>query len=161
MATFLKIDAGAGLQELLRKLEGDFFDVDLVEQATKLSRREVQRIYASNIRKAIRQAGIRRRTGALNAVKFVPDPQEFVAWASVAYDMLPTFPRTRYRTPRGRGRPGASKQGQYAFVLNDGARKGRGGSPDFIGAAAAATARDPRVPKAIAKQIARFINRSR
>ncbi|MDD9990377.1 MAG: hypothetical protein OXP75_01110 [Rhodospirillales bacterium] len=36
----------------------------------------------------------------------------------LAIRFFPQFPRTFYQTPRGRGRQGASKQGQYAFVVN-------------------------------------------
>lgn len=73
--------------------------------------RDLQTLYRKKLRIAIRQT-TRRRTGALLKLRSKSRLR------ANSIDLLPNFPFTKYNTPRSRGRPNASKQGQYAFVVN-------------------------------------------
>jgi len=66
-------------------------------------------------------------------------------------DLTTDYPRTAYLTPPNRGRPRASKQGQYAFVLNHQRR--------WIQRANRAFRRDPRIAEIIQRHLALAIQR--
>ena len=78
------------------------------------AKRDLVRIYLRELKKNIRE-DTRRRTGALLRVRpisrVIGGPNPFLR-------ILPNFPETAYITTAGRGRRGASKRGQYAFVVN-------------------------------------------
>lgn len=103
-----------GIQAAIREIERYEREIERIHWRT-LTRaaRDVSRLYARTIQSEIDRTTI-RRTGRLRAVK-----------VRIARDrrnglirFVPQFPRTMYNTPFGRGRRGASKMGQYAFVLN-------------------------------------------
>lgn len=103
------------------------------------SQRDLARLYKRHLQAEIDRATV-RRTGALRAVRIKTFKTPGVQRSRT---LAPTFPRTAYRTPAGRGRPGASKSGQYAFVLNH--RRA------FIQAAIARFQRDPAVSQVLTK----------
>lgn len=81
------------------------------------ARKEIRKVFQRNLRAEIdkrttRRTGTLRRTARIRTLR---------AGASVIA-LQANFPGTAYNTPRGRGRRGASKSGQYAFVVNHQAR---------------------------------------
>lgn len=79
----------------------------------KRSRREISTLYRRELRRQI-DATTRRRTGTLRRSPRVKSRLR----TRTLIHFNANFPRTAYSTPRGRGRPRASKVGQYAFVVN-------------------------------------------
>lgn len=77
------------------------------------ARWDLARLYVDEMRRAIDEK-TQRRTGALRAVR----RKVVSVRGGRRVDVFPTWPRTAYRTPPGRGRRNASKVGQYAFVVN-------------------------------------------
>ena len=76
--------------------------------------RNLQTLYRKHARQAIRET-TERRTGNLLKVKTRAHRNR----AEASLLINPNFPDTAYATPAGRGRAGASKRGQYAFVVNN------------------------------------------
>lgn len=71
------------------------------------------RVTREEVKRAIRDTTT-RRTGSLLRLRVQS------RWRGpTRYRSTPNFPHTEYRTPPGTGRPGASKQGQYAFVVDN------------------------------------------
>jgi len=104
------------------------------------ARRDLLRLYKKHLQAEI-AATTSRRTGTLYRS---PKPRVLDLAAHKGFVLFrPDFPRTAYATPFGRGRPGAAKRGQYAFVVNS--------RRQFIQRANAAMARDPQVNVIIRK----------
>ena len=78
------------------------------------SSRDVRRLLVMHLKNSIRERTT-QRTGRLVSVR-VMRVRRGVSRDELV--LLPTFPRTQYVTQPGRGRPRASKVGQYAFVVN-------------------------------------------
>ena len=97
------------------------------------ARPELDALYEQHLREAIDKRTT-RRTGLLGRSPVV---RSFAVSAGKRVIMRARFPATAYRTPSGRGRPGASKVGQWAFVTNHRRR--------FIQLANNRMRRDPRV----------------
>lgn len=85
----------------------------LRRRALGRSGREVRRLLVMHLKNTIRERTT-RRTGRLLSVKV----QSIRLMSGLEIVLQPNFPRTQYSTPPGRGRPGRSKDGQYAFVVN-------------------------------------------
>ena len=96
--------------------------------------RDLRALFQRHLKEQIR-ATTRRRTGKLLRARVKSNRR------GDTLTLAPDFPATRYVTPAGRGRPGASKIGQYAFVVNH--------NRDFIRRAGAAMRRDPEFAKII------------
>jgi len=77
------------------------------------ARRDVIRLFIRILKQEI-NFSTTRQTGALLGVKVSSRSNR----SAGRILLTPDFPRTRYQTPLGRGRRDASKQGQYAFVVN-------------------------------------------
>ena len=78
-----------------------------------LARRELRKEFQRNLRREI-DTRTRRRSGTLRRTARIRSPRVGVLNIVLFAD----FPGTSYSTPLGRGRRGASKIGQYAFVVN-------------------------------------------
>lgn len=104
--------------------------------------RDVAALYRRNIRAEL-DARTVKRTGTLR--RSVKVRSRRIAGGRV---FRPDFPATAYNTPPTRGRRGASKSGQYAFVVNH--------RTHFISVAAHRTERDPELRRILVKH-ARFI----
>ena len=86
-------------------------------RAMARAKRDVGRLHVRHIKREIRRA-YTRRTGQLLRSPRVIMRQFRDGNGQPTLTVLPNFPLTRYETPRHRGRRDASKQGQWAFVLN-------------------------------------------
>lgn len=75
---------------------------------------DITRLYRRVIRDEINKVTTRRTGDLTRNIRI----RRTTFRARREYTLSAGFPRTQYSTPRGRGRPGASKNGQYAFVLN-------------------------------------------
>ncbi|MDE0219361.1 MAG: hypothetical protein OXJ90_08835 [Spirochaetaceae bacterium] len=77
------------------------------------ARREIRKVWQRELR---REIGVTttRRTGTLRRTARVRTLREGATVIALATN----FPATAYSTPPGRGRRGASKRGQYAFIVN-------------------------------------------
>ncbi|MDE0489313.1 MAG: hypothetical protein OXI07_09000 [Gammaproteobacteria bacterium] len=84
----------------------------IIWRAMTRAQTEIGREYTKTLRQNIRARTV-RRTGSLLRSKIKKGRDRGTRTVSI----LPDFPRTAYVTAPGRGRRGASKQGQYAFVL--------------------------------------------
>ena len=116
---------------------GSRFD-RIIARAVARARRDITSLFVRHLKMEIKNR-TRRRTGRLLRVKV----SFFRKGAEL--DLSPQFPATRYLTPRGRGRPSASKRGQYAFVVNHRKR--------FIQRAILDTSRDPQLRTILNKHI--------
>ncbi|MCY4121311.1 MAG: hypothetical protein OXG72_10380 [Acidobacteria bacterium] len=123
---------------------------ELLVRSLARGRRDMERAYIRALKKAIRQAKLRPRSGNLARKKGSIVIRSQQRKGKSILGMNPSFPLTTYRTPRGRGRPGASKRGQYAFVLDS--------SRGFIDAANEHFRTDPRVGKALGKHVTYVMN---
>lgn len=120
----------------------------LISAALQRSRREIASLYRQHLRREIR-ATTTKRSGALLRridVNLVRQPGD----RSILI-FVPSFPRTEYRTPANRGRMGASKRGQYAFVVN--------AKAEFIGRANRSVQHDDRLARILQKHLAYLISR--
>lgn len=105
-----------GLNQAIRAIERRQRVLERIRwRALTRARNDLVRHYRDLLRQEIdgrttRRSGRLRRNIRIKTVRNRRDA-ELVFFAQ--------FPRTAYVTPRGRGRPGASKQGQYAFVVNN------------------------------------------
>lgn len=118
---------------------------ELLVRSLARARRDLERAYVRALKKSIRKSRIKNRSGRLARRKGAIVISSRQRQGKSIIGMNPTFPLTAYRTPRGRGRPRASKQGQYAFVLDS--------SRGFIDAAFEEFQSDIRVRKAIGKHV--------
>ena len=108
------------------------------------ARSDLSRLYVRHLKRSIR-GSVRRRTGALLRLRILRQQS-----GRFTIEFLPTFPQTAYFTARNKGRRGASKQGQYAFVLNSSRLFIEGANHDFIN--------DPEAKRIIAKHLAYIIS---
>lgn len=115
----------------------------IVERAFARARGDLSRLYVRHLKAQIRKSTT-RRTGRLLRAMVLRHPQ-----GRRTLTLLPNFPATEYFTPPGRGRPGASKRGQCAFVVN--------ASRDFIAQANIAMQSDPMVSAILQKHMAFII----
>lgn len=105
-------------------------------RAVARASRDIQRLYKGHVARAVRQTTA-RRTGKLRRVTTKARRRQS------RLTINPVFRATQYRTGFGRGRPGASKIGQYAFVVNQsGSVKRRTLGQGFIEVANRRTIRD-------------------
>lgn len=106
----VKIDSRAlrGLSLTLKQLER------VIWRTMALTRKDVNRLYKRYVQLEIDEMGL-RRSGAMRKVRIRQQSKR----ADLSISFRPDFPATAYRTFAGRGRPGASKQGQYAFIINN------------------------------------------
>lgn len=117
MATleFAGVVLGRAVDRYARELAAYRRQVNLIPWRTLTrARRDIGRLYARMLREEANKVTTRRTGNLTTGLKIqssVNRGQRFITFR-------PSFPRTQYQTPRGRGDPGASKSGQYAFVLN-------------------------------------------
>lgn len=135
-----------GIRRVIREIERSRRDLERLEwRVATRSARDISRLLARNIQREIDDR-TRRRTGSLRRVtiKTIRDRRNGII------RFRPQFLRTAYRTPPGRGRPGASKIGQYAFVVNH--------SKQFIQAAISRTEGSAELYAILRKHLAFIIN---
>jgi len=105
-------------QAYLRRLDRVFFSTaaqrEIFRETLRRSRTPIVRLYRAQLRENV-EATTTTRTGTLLRTATV---KSRVANRGLTLILRPDFPRTKYTTPSGRGRPRASKQGQWAFVVN-------------------------------------------
>ncbi|MDE0383811.1 MAG: hypothetical protein OXI22_08015 [Defluviicoccus sp.] len=153
MTRVLDITLSKEFAEYSNFLHRSFVGPDLAEllvRSVARGRRDLERAYVRALKKSIRKSGIRNRSGRLARRKGAIVISSKQRRGKAIIGMNPTFPLTVYRTPRGRGRPRASKQGQYAFVLDS--------SRGFIATAYEEFRQDTRVSKALGKHITYVMN---
>lgn len=110
------------------------------------ARRDIIRLYRTVLREEI-TATTTRRTGDLSRnIKI--NTRTFRRRRE--YVLRSQYPRTAYATPSGRGRPGASKRGQYAFVVN--------AKTDFIGRANRRMNNHPQLRAILQRHLAFVVN---
>ena len=109
----IRFEPEGAVENLLRKVRGLQDENRVQRRALARAKRDISRLYLRHLKRNIRRATV-RRTGALLAARVTArlhpsDPVLIVH---------PHFPRTAFSTSGARGRRGARKRGQYAFVLN-------------------------------------------
>lgn len=115
--TFLMKYNPAGLRRLFRRVfigreEWNAQGRQEFRKAMAAARTQARRIFRKELKRAI-TARYRRRTGNLLRVRVRGSGRHTGIY------LKEDFPRTEYRTQLGRGLEGGSKNGQYAYVLNN------------------------------------------
>lgn len=141
----INIEALPGAREFLDRLSPVNYIDMLKGRVIGRASADLRRLYLRHLKATIRERTT-RRTGNLLKAK-----AQRIRGHNIARDTLvieATFPKTQYSTPAGRGRPGSSKSGQYAFVVNSHRR--------FIEEANSRFVRDPQVEVILEKHL-RFV----
>lgn len=122
-----------GVRAVIREIKRARRELERIEwRILTHAARDISRLFARHIQAVIDERTT-RDTGNLRRVKV-----KIIRLRNQGtIRFLPQFPHTAYKTPFGRGRRGASKIGQYAFVVNHNKR--------FIQEAIVRTENDPQL----------------
>jgi len=136
----------SGIRRAIRAIERNRREIERLQwRVVTRAANDIRRLFIRHLKTEINLATT-RRTGRLLRVrvKVIRDrPNQTLRF-------LPDFPQTGYRTPPGRGRGGASKIGQYAFVVNS--------SKMFIQRAVRRTENDPELRAILRKHLNFIVN---
>lgn len=113
MPTVVNASSNADLRRVIESVRDVADPRRLWRRTLARARRDLARLLLRHLKNEIRLA-TKRDTGALLRVRLISRQSR----RGPTLTLIPTFPRTAYATPHGKGKPGASKRGQYAFVVN-------------------------------------------